>query len=325
MSMILDALNRARHGDDPVPGLETQHEAPRPTLSVARYLPWVALACALIAIAWLLWRGEATAPPAAPLVAAVEGSVEGPVPEPQPRMVDPTAADSIPADPTPASVATATADVRDMNSAQAQAGDVPVSVATPKVTSVVTTARGQQQAERREADSVPIPYTSNESQPNGAAPDAEVVQLYAEPVVKEAPVKTSKKAVASTVSAKPKKPGNAKVALGSKTREEALDVEELLARARAGMAEKKLSQHAAPLLADLSQQIKDQVPTLLYQRHDYIQQGGRSEVVINGKKLGVGGSPAAGVKIEEILSDSIVLRHRDNQFRLRALNSWVNL
>jgi hypothetical protein len=41
--------------------------------------------------------------------------------------------------------------------------------------------------------------------------------------------------------------------------------------------------------------------------------------------LGVGGSPVPGMKIEEILPDSVVLNYQGTQFRLRALNSWVNL
>jgi len=31
------------------------------------------------------------------------------------------------------------------------------------------------------------------------------------------------------------------------------------------------------------------------------------------------------MRVEEILSDSVVLDYRGTQFRLRALNSWVNL
>ncbi len=50
-----------------------------------------------------------------------------------------------------------------------------------------------------------------------------------------------------------------------------------------------------------------------------------SSVVINGKELHVGGSAAAGVKVEAILPDSVVLSFDGRKFRLRALNSWVNL
>jgi len=80
-----------------------------------------------------------------------------------------------------------------------------------------------------------------------------------------------------------------------------------------------------PFLIDLSQQIKDSIPTVYYLRHDYSSDTARSSVVLNSKTLNVGGTPASGMKIEEILPDSVVLNYQGTQFRLRALNSWVNL
>ena len=78
------------------------------------------------------------------------------------------------------------------------------------------------------------------------------------------------------------------------------------------------------LLATLSQQTKDSIPTLMYQRHDYSGNPGKSRVLINGKTLGSGAS-VVGVKVAEILPDSVVLEFKGTRFRLRALNSWVNL
>ena len=43
------------------------------------------------------------------------------------------------------------------------------------------------------------------------------------------------------------------------------------------------------------------------------------------KQLRVGGMVAPGVKLVEILPDSVVLSHDGREFRLRALNSWINL
>ena len=79
-----------------------------------------------------------------------------------------------------------------------------------------------------------------------------------------------------------------------------------------------------PFLATLSQQTKDSIPTLMYQRHDYSGSPGKSRVLINGKTLGSGAS-VGGVKVAEILPDSVVLEFKGTRFRLRALNSWVNL
>lgn len=106
--------------------------------------------------------------------------------------------------------------------------------------------------------------------------------------------------------------------------EEPIDIEELVAAAEAELGNARLAEHPAPFLTDLSQQTKDAIPTLLYSAHDYAGDTGRSSVLINGKELRVGGS-TAGVRVEEILPDSVVLSFQGTQFRLRALNSWVNL
>jgi hypothetical protein len=87
----------------------------------------------------------------------------------------------------------------------------------------------------------------------------------------------------------------------------------------------EVEEHAAPLVSALSQHEKDAIPTLLYERHDYNSAQGRSSVVINGKTVRAGGSVGGGVRVDEILENSVVLTYRDTQFRLRALNSWVNL
>ncbi|TXS90219.1 hypothetical protein FV139_18320 [Parahaliea maris] len=107
--------------------------------------------------------------------------------------------------------------------------------------------------------------------------------------------------------------------------EEPLDVEELVARARAEMRNASLQEHPAPFLSELSQQRKDAIPTLLYSQHDYRGDGGRSTVMINGKSVAAGQPVGKGVKVDEILPDSVVLSFGGEQFRLKALNSWVNL
>jgi general secretion pathway protein B len=98
-----------------------------------------------------------------------------------------------------------------------------------------------------------------------------------------------------------------------------------LVKARDEMENATLEEHSVPLLSSLSQSTKDSVPTVYYQRHDYSGNRGQSSVVLNGKPLKVGGSPISGMKVDEILPDSVVLSYRGTQFRLRALNSWINL
>ena len=104
-----------------------------------------------------------------------------------------------------------------------------------------------------------------------------------------------------------------------------MDLEHLVVKAQREVDNARLAEHPAPFVIDLSQQKKDAVPTIFYQRHDYAGDSASSSVVLNGKTLRVGGLAAPGVKVEEILPDSVVLSHDGNQFRLRALNSWVNL
>lgn len=103
-----------------------------------------------------------------------------------------------------------------------------------------------------------------------------------------------------------------------------LDIDSLVAHAEAVLDNLHLPAHSAPLLEQLSQTIRDAIPTLMYSQHDYRSSGGESAVLINRERGGEGDS-ISGVRIQEILPDSVVLEHRGTVFRLRALNSWVNL
>lgn len=104
-----------------------------------------------------------------------------------------------------------------------------------------------------------------------------------------------------------------------------VDIEELVQAAEDELQNVRLAEHPAPFIVDLSQRTKDAIPSIIYERHDYSGRPGQSLVVLNGKALKPGDSPASGLRVEEILPDSVVLDYRGTQFRLRALNSWVNL
>ena len=54
MSLILDALNRARDESNPIPGLATHHPVEMVSAERRQYLLWVALAVAVVVIAWLV-------------------------------------------------------------------------------------------------------------------------------------------------------------------------------------------------------------------------------------------------------------------------------
>jgi hypothetical protein len=101
-----------------------------------------------------------------------------------------------------------------------------------------------------------------------------------------------------------------------------LDIEALLTRAQEALGEESLSEHPTPLLEMLSQQQKDNIPTIVYSQHDW--NADESSVVLNGERLNAG-QRVGSIRVVEILSDSVVLRWQDIEFRLRALNSWINL
>lgn len=118
------------------------------------------------------------------------------------------------------------------------------------------------------------------------------------------------------------KPGSAPLESGSTEPE--IDLEAMVKMAEEISANQGLVEHSSPLLESLSQARRDALPTLMYVRHDYSSTGG-STVTINRREAGVGDAVATGVRVEEILPDSVVLSFQGERFRLRALNSWVNL
>lgn len=76
---------------------------------------------------------------------------------------------------------------------------------------------------------------------------------------------------------------------------------------------------------DLPWNTKQKMPTISYQRHDYLA-GGISSVVINGQTAGVGNIIATGqFVVQDILVDGVVLKQGEQIFKLRALNGWINM
>lgn len=142
----------------------------------------------------------------------------------------------------------------------------------------------------------------------GSRASAEVAALYQQPT---APQTAAEPAAAAAPALAP-------------ASEDAVDIASLVTAAEEALEDVRLAEHPAPFLGDLSQQRRDAVPTLMYRQHDYRTDGG-STVTINGQQARAGQTVGRGVKVEEILPDSAVLNHEGQQFRLRALNSWVNL
>jgi len=103
----------------------------------------------------------------------------------------------------------------------------------------------------------------------------------------------------------------------------AVDFAEILAQAQKELGVQPLVESDEPLLETLSQQTKDQIPSLIYSEHNY-SANGRSEVVLNGQSL-TDRQRVGPFTVVEILPDSVILRWRETQFRVRARNSWINM
>jgi general secretion pathway protein B len=79
-----------------------------------------------------------------------------------------------------------------------------------------------------------------------------------------------------------------------------------------------------PLLTLLSSRFQRSVPTIDYSIHVYAEDSGKGFVNLNGAIRRIGSEAAPGLRIVAILKDSVVLEYKDTQFRLLALNSWMN-
>ncbi len=286
MSLILDALNRSREDANPVPGLTTHHRVEEVAVNRRQYLLWVALSVAVVLIAWLFME-RYSAPQPAREAAEIRVAAE----QVTPSMVDsaPAVAEIV----RPAPIAQTPTAIE----------SIPALQASPPLEEEVST----------EIDSQSVSAAAAPQVPALPANDA-VAQLYQNPGLANEPVIR-----------KPQRQADARSATSAKPRAEPIDVDKLIKLARAESKNTGVADHSVPFLIDLSQQFKDSVPTIHYLRHDYSSDASSSTVVLNSKTLSVGGTPAMGMKVEEILPDSVVLNYQGTQFRLRALNSWINL
>lgn len=78
-----------------------------------------------------------------------------------------------------------------------------------------------------------------------------------------------------------------------------------------------------PLLTQLSARYQRTIPSIDYELHMYAENG-RGFVTINGAVLKTGSVIDSGLRVIAVLHDSVVLEFKGKQFRLPALNSWVN-
>lgn len=285
MSLILDALNRSRQDKDSVPSLATHHAVEKVASDKRQYLPWVVLSVALVIIGWLMMA----------------------------RLFNPAPDIEIAASAKPVMQATINADASDFSADKEEAVvEEPLVEFVVDSQAPVTAELAANSAELDIASAVVATETKTPISPP-VVEDSAVAQLYQnQNLADDAGVRNQTSSAALDLYAESRV-------------EEPIDIAQVLKSAREEMKDANLDQHSVPLLATMSQQTKDNIPTLYYQRHDYSTNVAISAVVLNGEALKVGGSPAQGMKIEEILPDSVVLSYQGTQFRLRALNSWINL
>lgn len=77
---------------------------------------------------------------------------------------------------------------------------------------------------------------------------------------------------------------------------------------------------SVPFLHNLPVSLQDTIPSLMYSDHQYEQ----SYVVINKREFREGDDVVAGVVLQTLLADGVVLQLDGLQFKLSALSSWVN-
>jgi general secretion pathway protein B len=80
-----------------------------------------------------------------------------------------------------------------------------------------------------------------------------------------------------------------------------------------------------PDFNELPWNMRQKIPTITYQRHNFLADG-ISSVVINNQTSGVGNIIAVGQFIvQDIYVDGVILKHGNSVFKLRALNGWINM
>lgn len=78
-----------------------------------------------------------------------------------------------------------------------------------------------------------------------------------------------------------------------------------------------------PEIHDLPNNILQKIPSLGYSEHNYTVNG--ASVKINGEIKHVNDQLPSGIVIDKILEDGMILHIENYSFKMRAMNSWVNM
>jgi len=304
MSMLLDALRRSRENETPgrgSPTVDSQHYVESESAVFPAWGKGMLALAVLVLLSSALWFGYASVEESANPVVLPPSGNDGSETEARPVVT--------PVMPPAPTVSDASTEVADPEQQRRIAVLYQSAAANPSDEVVKAAAEGE--------DAQAQQHSVGASRAEGLQESADGASLSesvgTNPVRSESVDETSVQGNRDELAA----------AAGEAAAEDNLDIAELLRRAQSQLGKPVLEPHDAPLLEDLSQQQKDGIPTLMYTLHDWAP-GGPSRVMLNDQVLQVG-QQHGGFRVEEILSDSVVLNWRGIRFRLRALNSWVNL
>lgn len=94
----------------------------------------------------------------------------------------------------------------------------------------------------------------------------------------------------------------------------------------AAAAEKNIPSSAprATDISELSWNIQQKIPSIDYSNHHYSEQNSQSFVEINQQQYRAGAQLGSGLKLLKIYPEFVLLTFQGTEFKLNALNSWVN-
>ena len=337
MSMILDAMKRSKDGEtrtSDIPTVDTVHYVPKPEPRFSRWQVGAMLAGVVGLIAVVLtamWPSEPESHAAAP---SGHHSVTSPI-VPSPDTVMPTASvpqrtdqlDQRPAVQQPKIDASLTAAAPPSDAGQRSSVESPArQTPTLKTNQDLRPASAPTSVQRGRSGPVKSVFASVRMTTQAAKPATGSDELRAiYQALNEEASQTAVTDESGALSDGGESGSDDSVSPSFQESDEAppVDFADILAAAQEELGVKPLVESSEPLLETLSQQIKDDIPSLIYSEHRY-DPTGRSSVTLNGKTVKERQRVGAFTVIE-ILPDSVVLRWRETQFRVRARNSWVNM
>ena len=319
MSLILKALQKSaeEEGTAAGPGLTTRHSPVLPEKGSKQFRLGVLAAIfgAVLVLAGL-WLLRITSAPPSPTAAA-------PMLQPQAGELTiapaPPAATQIPQpEREPASGPTQPASTQ---APRPQAGELSIAPAPPAATQIPQPERDPASGPTQPA-SMQAPQPQQPAETVAPAPQValelspqhqQIASLYQQSLA------TAASEQESTSPAAPAGPGTS-----GQPADPGLDVEAITRAARQRLAVEPVAVHPAPLLVDLPTVVKDEIPTIFFRQHDWSAQANTRSVNLNGKVFREGDQVAPDLQLLEIHRDFILMNFQGNEFRLRALNSWVN-